>query len=77
MQLHPPLPTGQPRLQYFGVMIPSIVKEDMDYRLGWVRTFQFCQHLLGCLCVDLLTFHKGKLESLQFNRALDVESLAP
>ncbi len=77
VQLHPALWTGQPWLQYFGVVISSIVQIDVDCCLGWVGAFQFCQHLSGGLRVDLLAFYKGELESLQIKRALDVERLRP
>ena len=76
MQLHPVLWAVEPWLKYLGMMIAGIVDKDMDGRHGLVVALQLCQHLLGCLGIDLLAFHKGELEGLKVKRALNVEPLA-
>ena len=57
-------------------MVAVIVEEDVNCRDGWGLGFQFFQHLLVCLGIDLLGFDKGELKGLKIKRTLDVEPFA-
>ena len=76
VQLHFTVGVIEPWLEYFGMMIPSIVHKDVDCRHYRIVAFQFFQHLSGCLRVYLFGFDKGDLEGLKINCALDIQPLA-
>ena len=58
------------------MMVSSIVEKDVTCRHGWVLGFQLLQHLLRCVGIDLLAFHKSELKALKIKRTLDVQPLA-
>ena len=77
LQLHPTFGAVQPWLEYPGMVITRIVDKNMDGRFGRVVALRLFQHGPCRLGIDLLAFHKSKLERFKIERTLNIEALAP